>query len=446
MPLLEHVFARFVAVLRQAGVRVSSAETLEALKALEMVNIMDRHMVKSALKATLIKTPDLVSTFDRAFDLFFTPPEEKEKQLQEAAQARELAEKIVEEARQELTFQGESLELSPEEHYFYGHLDTAKKAKLQEFLQKSSEGKNVNKEKHKPLIEELVRGQLNYWRRHTPTPPNTLPLSPTGDNEIDMILEQLNGEAGEQSQGVMHRNMTEFSREEIPKVHRVIRRMSKNLATRISRRYRLSKKLEKMDLRRSIRHNIRYGGTLLQLKYRTKRVQKPQLILICDVSGSMIRYSNFVLQFVHGLSSVVKDIKCYMFSENMERMPEFSIINHSVDDIFNKMTQESQVWGKGTNLRRSLENFLVDHKPVLNHKSVIILVSDTKTLEAAEAAAILQTMRRKVKEIIWLNTLPRKDWERFQTVSVFQKCTTMFQCNTLADLEQVMTRRFLQVR
>lgn len=216
--------------------------------------------------------------------------------------------------------------------------------------------------------------------------------------------------------------------------------MAHLLAGRISRRYRYSKSRRVLDLRATIRSSIQSGGVPFKLKYRSCRVKKPRLLLLCDVSASMIRYTSFVLQFIYSLNTVVQRIESFVFSENLERVTPYFQQGQDFDRTMAAVVRESGQWGGGTSLHKALQTLILRYGEELTRSTIVIMVSDTRTIRHKEAVEELQKLREKVKEIIWLNTLPR---EECSTVAAFQKVAAMFPCNTLADLEQVMSRKFL---
>jgi hypothetical protein len=119
---LENNLARFVHILRHLGVAVSTGETVTALQALGLINIMDKEHVRYALQATLIKNHEDEPPFDQAFNGFFTVPEVRLQQQQEWEKAKNERERLIDEAEQDLTYQGEKLDLSAEEKLLYSQL------------------------------------------------------------------------------------------------------------------------------------------------------------------------------------------------------------------------------------------------------------------------------------------------------------------------------------
>ncbi|MHB1419462.1 MAG: vWA domain-containing protein [Bacillota bacterium] len=425
----------FARTLRELGLRISSAEVVEALAALEHVDILRREHFRSALQATLVKDTEGLPVFQRAFEAFFASPDIKESRKKKEELERALREQEARQAEAELTFQGEQLELTEEEKLFYNQLGLLEKQKLREFLDKTSRGKNVEK-KFKPVVENMVRGHLENLRKRQDQPFMPTPYYNTGDAELDGMLNEAS--QWQDDRHILYQDMKDISQEDLPRVARMIRKLSRKLATRISRRYRLSQKNDRVDLRRSIRYNIRYGGIPLYLKYKTKKIQKPKILLVCDVSGSMTRYSGFIMHFIFGLSTVVTNIESFVFAEDLERVTQYFDRRSSFEETMEKVLAKSAVWGEGTNFDNSLKTLENQHRHLITGQTVMIVVSDTKTLAAEQAAARLGNLRKGVREIIWLNTLAGIEWPRHKTVDIFARQCRMFQCNTLADLERVM--------
>ncbi len=224
----------------------------------------------------------------------------------------------------------------------------------------------------------------------------------------------------------------------------MIRKMARLLVNRISRRYRSSRSRRRFDLRSTIRYSIQYGGKPFLLKYKSRRVKKPQLLLLCDVSASMIRYTSFVLQFIYGINTVIKRIESFVFSEDLERITPYFQEGKDFDTTIETIVRESKEWGGGTSLDKAIQSLFAYHEEELNRNTIVIIVSDTRTIRHQDALKELERLQREVKEIIWLNTLPQEDWDKYSSVEVFQKIVAMYPCNTLADLEQVLSQKFLR--
>jgi hypothetical protein len=428
----EKKFVTFINLLRSLGVRISTAEAVDAITALKHVNIMDKNTVRVALKGMLIKDEEKIPVFDSAFETFFVTPEERLKQQMSYDDKKAEQEQLVAEAENDLNFRDYNLDLKDDDKRFYSSLEEERKQKIQEFLKKSSEAAHHNPAKFKSVLENLVKQHLNYWKRKTDYK-IPMPLEKTGEYEIDAVLAELSTLDSE-GKKLLYKDMQSISEEDLPAAKKIIKMLAKKLASKISRRYKSSRKKSQIDFKRTIRKNISYGGTPLKLQYRSRRIKKPQLLILCDVSGSMNRYSSFVTSFIYSLWEVLSKINTFIFSDDIEKV---NISSGDYEDTAFNIIENSSVWGEGTNLDKALKKLRKNHAGLLTGKTVFIIVSDTKTLAVEEAAKTLKKIRSNVKEVVFLNTMPKEEWEGKHMVQALKKHSLMYPCHTISDLKNI---------
>jgi len=449
---IENNLTRFLHILRHLGVRISSAEAVDAVNALAAVNMLDRRQVETAFLATLAKSPEDRVILDRAFQAYFVTPEEKAERTAKQRQKREQEAREIQAVQDELKYEledaenGESKEvsvpLSEEEKKIYTRLPEDKKSRLRDYLKKQFQGNTVNNPEQ--LIASMVKSSLNYWKYYLKYQGDGPPaVDYTGDEGTDEILREVVEKLRDEEQ-LLYQDIQNIAEADMPTATALITKLSRKLATRISRRYHRSKKRQRLDLRRTIRYNIRYGGTMFSLRYKTKKVQKPKILLICDVSGSMAKYAGFVLQFMYGLSSVTEEIESFIFSEKVERVTAEFGKPLPFEITMTELINRSEDWGRGTDFNHALAEIASQYKGLLNKETFVIIVSDTKTINVEKASLRLQDLKKKVKDIIWLNTLPKKLWLDTTSVLVFRRYCHMFECNTLAHLDKIMRSEILK--
>lgn len=424
---------RFVGTLRALGIPAGSGEVLDAMTALRHIDLRDRAQVKLTLSAVLAKDERARSLFDQAFDLYFVSAQEasaraKAREIREHARAERIAR-----TEDELRFQGQPLALTGELKDTYARLSEAQQERLREFLARSSGGHGVDAS-FLPLIEHIVRGHLERWRQGGMDAPRSGSDHETADEVVRMVR------AGSGSSGdpLMYIDIKDITEADMPRARVLLRRLAKRLATRVMRRYRRARSGDKVDFRRTVRANLRYGGVPVELRFKHRKVLRPKIVLICDVSGSMSQYASFILQFSYGLAKVVRDLEAFLFAEDLERVTLQLRDSSDVELTIGELLEGSRVWGKGTNLAAALRQLTSEHGKILTGDSLVVIVSDTKTLAATEAGAFLAQLRRKVRDIVWLNTVPASEWPGLPTVAVLAEHVRMYECSTLADLERVL--------
>ncbi len=419
---IENHIVTFIHILRNAGLRLGISEIFDAMKVLAVLDMTDRDQVYRGLFAVLVKSRHDEEIFDRAFHAYFVPEEQRLSQM-----AQFFAERRERDAlKEDLVFKDQPMDVSEQDMETYGAISEEDRQKVRDFLSRANNGVNVT-EALKPVIEQQIHSIL---QRHRDVMGFTqiAPLETTGVDEWDAILYDMSRQQGEPD--LLMKNIADIKEDEIQDAVVLLRQLARKLATRIGRRYKSSAGRKIVDVRRSLRSGLRYGGVLMDLKYKRRRIQKPNVILLTDISGSMLKYSGFLLEMMMGLSAVLPNIRSYVFAERLQRLDlkTFDI------DTFAK----DHELGDGTNIHNSLLAFLTECDRILNRKTVLIILSDTKTVEYREAAEQLRYISGKVKEILWLNPLPAEEWLRFVQTKAFLPWVTMVEASSIQSLTRAL--------
>jgi uncharacterized protein with von Willebrand factor type A (vWA) domain len=147
-----------------------------------------------------------------------------------------------------------------------------------------------------------------------------------------------------------------------------------------------------LDFKRTISSNIAAGGALFKLKYKRKHGHRQRILTLCDVSASMYRFSGFVLKFISCLHFEVSATENYIFSQDIEHL---NIRKFTTSTDIEQEIVKSRVWKKGTDVSRAISHLLTDRFVVLNSSTVVIIVSDAKTLNARKCGGRAEEARRE---------------------------------------------------
>ncbi len=461
-------FVRFVHVLRGLGVRVSVAETLDALNALAHIDLLDRQQTKVALASTLVKNSQDRRAFEAAFETFFAPPDsdgERSSPPKNPPSSPACPAKNKEGVDGDAGGEREGYGTKGEERDWGKEiLDLlAQTVEKNERLsikpgwikrQLADQGSLSSQPgKEGPLLPQARAASHSAaaWLRQAikqsgkKKRPLLAPAGAAGSGEDELIgaVTQRILEEGSGEEDLLYENMKNIAAEDLPRVTVLLKRLSRHLATRISRRYTRQHQKVKLDIRRTIRVNTSYGGVLLKLKYQARRTQKPRLVLICDVSGSMSYYAVFAILFVYGLASVVKNIESFIFAENLERVTPHLKKGNSFVQTMSVLVDKCSQWGGGTNLAAALSEFLKEYRRLLTPATTVILVSDAQTILPEKAVNYLKEMRSLTKDIVWLNPLPQEEWKFSPAIFNFMKHSRMYECSTIDQLNRIITRQML---
>lgn len=184
---------------------------------------------------------------------------------------------------------------------------------------------------------------------------------------------------------------------------------------RLKRRLRASKN-GKIDLRKTIRRNLSQGDTFFELLKKNRKFEKYRLIILLDVSGSMDKYSFYLLKFIWTLKANFKNIEAFIFSTKLLRITEF-IDKVQIDKAMLQMNTNSDHWSSGTVIGKCLQEFNDQHsKKVLNGRSITVILSDgLDTGEPELLSEELKKIRLRTSKVIWLN--PLKGMEGYEPLA-----------------------------
>lgn len=419
---IENHIITFIHILRNSGLPLGISEITDALKVLSVLELTDKEQVYCGLSAVLAKNPHDQEIFDEAFHAFFVPAAVRDAQMAHYMAKQQQMQEI----KEELVFKEQPLDVSQKDLDTYGTMTEAERKRIRDFLEKAGNGANVT-EALKPMFEQQLHSILQHQRDKMPGQ-QFMPIETTGVDDWDAVLYEMARQRG--AEDLLLKNIAEIKEEEIKEAVVLIRRLARRLATRIGRRYRSSSGRKTVDVRRSIRSSLHYGGVVMKPKYKKRRIQKPNVILITDVSGSMLKYSSFLLELMYGLSTVLPNIRSYIFAERLKKLD----LRHFKIDEFG---QDKEI-GDGTNLYNSLLEFLAECDKILNRKTVLIILSDTKTMEYQKAAEKLGYISRRVKDIIWLNPVAAEEWQRFVQTRSFLPWVTMVEASSIHKLTKAL--------
>jgi uncharacterized protein len=202
------------------------------------------------------------------------------------------------------------------------------------------------------------------------------------------------------------RDFSTFVPDEMADIARAILVIARRLATRESRRYRSTQRGHAIDMRRTFRRNIKFGGTVVELARKKRKIRKPRIVLVCDVSRSMDTYSKFLLQFIYALQNTLGRVESFVFSTRLTRVTDY-FRSSDIYTALDRISREVPDWSGGTRIGESLKVFNRDWAMrLLNKHTIVLIMSDG--LDTGDATVLEQEMeqiQRRAARVIWLNPL-----------------------------------------
>ena len=188
-------------------------------------------------------------------------------------------------------------------------------------------------------------------------------------------------------------------------MEKIIQQLVKQMAFRMARRLKRENR-GVIDIRSTIRRNMGRGGNMIELVRRNKKRQKPRLILLLDVSGSMDQYSFYLLRFAYALRAAFRNVETFIFSTTLLRITSH-LETSDIREVLNKMSRHVHNWSSGTRIGECFKTFNDMHaKRIMNNRSVVVVLSDgLDTGDPQLLADELMRIRRKTRHLVWLNPL-----------------------------------------
>jgi len=203
-----------------------------------------------------------------------------------------------------------------------------------------------------------------------------------------------------------HRDFSSMGIEESRALSRALLLIAAKIATQLSRRKRRALRGAEIDPRWTMRRSLKYGGEVVDLVERRRRIKKTRIVLLCDVSGSMDCYSRFLIQFMYGLQNELWGVETFVFSTALSRITHL-IRSREIASALEGISSQVLGWSGGTNIGRSLRSFNREFAPTLvNHRTVVVVISDG--WDRGDVSLLereMRDLRRRCYKIIWLNPL-----------------------------------------
>lgn len=430
---MQRTMQAFLRALRAADVPVSPAEAIDAHRAADVTGYGDRELFRDALCATLAKTADEVVRFERCFDTFFARDEMESLSAHDeappaVAEASPLAQMLLEGdvagLAQEMEAAAEragaaDIRLSSQRRLLTRRLlDEMGLRGVESLITEAREGGDGELadrlgQKRAALFEEAKR----YIERQ-----NALYAAESGRKLREQILAE--------------ERLTSLDPRELGAMQTLVRRMAKRLAARYARRQRRAR-LGQLDVRRTIRKAMPHEGIAFDIVWKTKKIERPKIVAICDVSGSVVNVSQFLMLFLYSLNEVVERLDAFAFSSRLI----------AVGDILDTETAEvaiasviKKIGLRSTDYGQAFEDFADQHLKRLDRHTTVVILGDGRTNYVDPRVDILRAINERARAVIWLNPEPETFWSRGDSeMERYRRfCHVAKPCNTLRELERII--------
>jgi len=475
--VVDKTLVDFVKALRNADLKVSPAETLEAMQCMNLVGYQDRRFLKDSLSMVLAKTTDEKAAFDTCFNRFFTADKFRQAMNDELddddqggdaddfdsdaegnqpagkggqsggkgggeSEASEdvtallptsaLGKLLLQGSRAELMIQiaeaGREVEVNKIVVFTQKGLFTRKIMDAMGLKGLQDEIGELQNQNAKP--EQQLAGRLKVARDQL------------RERVRDHVERQFFLHADEQGKQLREEllkkvKLSSLEKRNFKDVQEIVLKMAKKLIAIHSKR-RKTYKRGQLDVRKTLRHNMQYDGMFFDLRWKASKVDRPKVMCICDVSGSVSNYSRFLLMFLYSLASILPKARSFAFSSDLGEVTKL-FEESSLEDALSKTMRD---YGNGsTDYGRMFQDFKSHCMDDVNNKTTIIILGDARNNYGDARSEILREMYDKAKRVIWLNPEPRSSWAvgDSEMKKYTAACHQTEVCNSLQHLERVVS-------
>ena len=456
-PVTQDVAGRlveFVAALRTKGIPAGTSETVDAAAVLEVLGMSDRSQLREGLASALVRRGGQRDVFDMTFDLYFpagvgVPQAAREtgeefdlddlRDLLEMAlaendllaleQVDEIAVDLLGAVGAEGTPTGgwsayQTLErLRPQTLLVQalaqrgqgsGGLGQGQAGEFTERLERDEVRQNIDR--FRALVASEARRRTAELRGRDVV---TRHAVRTGSDRIDFLS---------------------ANKQQLEELGRTVRPLSRKLATRLAARRRKASR-GRIDIRRTLRRSMSTGGVPMHPVYAKPHPSRPELVLLCDVSGSVSGFSSFTMHLVQALSGQFSKVRVFAFVNAMSEVTE--LVKEGGDDLAGRIAREARItkWHTSSDYGEAFADFHADYMTAIGPRTAVLILGDARNNNQDPNLGALHEINQRARRTFWLNPEHSMRWGLGDSIApAYAEIVEMHECCNVDQLTRFITR------
>ncbi len=443
---MQQTLENFLRALRAADIRVSPAEAIDAHRTVDVVGYGQRQLLKDALCVTLAKTADEVGRYEECFELFFSRDE-----FRDGGEGEEIGagteglseaetEMLAEQALAQMVMEGDGEGLAREMDRAASEVGVTN---IQSFIQRGNFARRILDEMGLRDLERLI-AELNRQGEEAAEDlaerleAGRRMLLDEARQYVERQFELYARNAGQnlRQEFLAETRLSAVEQRDFDVMHRLVKRLAKRLATRYSRRRRRSRRGH-LDVRRTLRRSMAHEGIPFETVWKQTKIERPKIVVLCDVSRSVAAAARFLLLFLYSLNEVIAQLHAFAFSD---RLIDVSDIMETEDVETAIPAVLEEIGFRSTDYGQALVDFCELHLDRLDRRTTVIVLGDGRSNFTDPRLDLMRTLHDRTKAVIWLNPEPEGFWglgdsemHRYRRF-----CHVARTCNTIQHLEDVI--------
>ncbi|MFT3900492.1 MAG: VWA domain-containing protein [Gordonia sp. (in: high G+C Gram-positive bacteria)] len=459
-PFIDHL-VEFVDELRERGIEIGPAALLDAGQAVEVLDLLDRESLREGLAATLLSTHMHRDVFKRAFDLWFPlgagarttdveVPRDATGEIDVDAFREMVAEVMADDTAAADGRQGQLVAMIVQE---FGRYEGARGEAFSAYQATST----INPQTLIAAIAAaMARGAVDdesgarpgtqpRYRRAAGDRAAELRAAIEAETQRRMAGQHGRDQVAEYAVPKLPEQMSflHSSAKDLAQIRRTIEPLARLLASRLEIRRRRARH-GPVDVRRTLRASMSTGGVPIKLTHRRPRPGRPELVIICDVSGSVSGFSQFTLQLVFALRQQFSKVRVFAFVDTVDEVTEFFERGQS-DDSFGEVMHQMITTAKiatrdgHSDYGHMIKGFARDYLDSLTHRGALLILGDARNNYHWTESESLAALTERVRHSYWLNPERREDWGTGDSdADKYAEIIEMHECRNAEQLAKVI--------
>ena len=433
---MEDRIVEFATVLRRNGVRVSLSENMDAFHALKLVGVVDPVLFRNALRTTLVKRSIDLKPFEELFDFFFLGighaiAAADRRMMEELGLTPEQFQWMLEHIQWLLNeMEGDLSELTRA-------LLTGNRGELERLLREAARQEAdtglLDSFRFTPYTRMAARLQLDRVQTEIERFRNVLEVLGANGEDLQNVLRYLDErmrdlnrllrEIIQQEQRKRGVEPTDYSRrsslgdksfafyteDDIRRMNDAVTRLAQRLKNRLSVRRKKAAR-GRFNVKETLRKNLQYGGVPFQIQIDRRKKTKPQVMVLCDVSDSVLNASRFMLQFVYSVQDLYAKVRSFVFVSDLGEVTKLFEENDIHQAVETALKGDVIDVFSHSNFGRAFEKFYKEHFSAITGKTTVLIIGDGRNNYNRPNEWVLKEIQQKAKQLIWLNPENRMTW------------------------------------
>ncbi len=462
----------FVNLLRKSGLRVSTAENVEAFDAVGLLTMADRQIFKSALAATLIKRATDLPSFDNLFEMYFSGLSgilgDAKDDLSQALQnmgddPRRMLQEILENfdpehPPSELLQALLNMNMARLERMIRQAANQIQAGEIENLLQigyytrrmmdaLNWEGMQTDAQRLEQAMEEmgLTPEQRDAIRAFVQMAMERLRRAVREFTEMELDQQNYNFRERFRERNLHEKSFYHLTEEDIRRMRDVVQRLAQKFKNVIAIRRKRERK-GKFDVKHTLRRNMSHGGVPFEVVFKQRKKVKPQIVTLCDVSSSVSNVSRFMLQFIYSLQECFSKVRSFVFVSEIGEVTELFKDSDLYDAIERALEGETINVYSRSNFGNAFYAFQRDFLSTINKRTTVIVIGDARNNYNDPRAWALKEIQLKAKQVIWLNPESPGAWGFGDSVmdKYAPYCDHLEECRNLKQLTRIVDQLIIR--